>query len=268
KKTVSGSSKKLLTTGEAAALCSVTPDTVYKWIRAGKIPAHRTPGGHHRIERSALSLYTEESALIPDSVDPGSAFQYCWEFNSKSGVLSEGCRECIVYRSRTRRCYEISKMPEGFGYTGRFCKSSCEECEYFNLVQGQRPNVLVVTDQDQLKDSIIQLKTDRSLNLEITDCEYRCSMLIDRFRPDYVVIDCSLGARRSRDFAQLLYDDPRVPLVRVVLVGSRKDLPEECNQLVFALINKQLRPEMLIELVRGAYSPSYGDRPEQNKRDF
>ena len=45
---------RFLTTGEAAQICSVTRDTIFKWIRSGYLPARRTAGGHHRIDRNDL----------------------------------------------------------------------------------------------------------------------------------------------------------------------------------------------------------------------
>jgi excisionase family DNA binding protein len=44
--------KNYITTGEAAALFGVEPDTVLRWIKSGYIPASRTPGGHYRIHRN------------------------------------------------------------------------------------------------------------------------------------------------------------------------------------------------------------------------
>ncbi len=241
--------KRHFTTGEAATLCSVTPNTVYKWIRTGRLPAQRTPGGHHRISRGVLlSLLRANGIGKTESMDQES-FAYCWDFNSKNGAIPKGCLECIVYRSRTRRCYEMSQLPEETGYRGLFCQSSCEECEYYHLVHGQRSNVLVITDQERVQSSLKRLRKNLKYNLEITDCEYRCSMLVDRFRPDYVVIDCSLGADRSREFAKLLNEDPRIPLVRVILVGKRQQLPAECDRLVFALIEQQLTASTLEKLV-------------------
>ncbi len=242
------SMNKYLSTGELAEMCSVTPDTVLKWIRAGKIPATRTPGGHHRIPRGVLNdLLNKGKKIKPKSniFD----FQYCWEFNSKSGILPEGCQNCIVYRSRTHRCYEIKDLPTEAGHVGLFCKSSCDECEYYQKVIGQCTNVLVVTDQTEIKDFLEESNFDSKFNMKITDCEYRSSMLIDKFRPDYIVIDCSLGSERSKEFALLLHEDPRIPFVRVVLVGGKNSLPDECDKLVFALINQPFNSEILTNLV-------------------
>ena len=41
--------KKLLTTGDIAAHCEVSYETVANWIKGGKLTSHQTPGGHRRI---------------------------------------------------------------------------------------------------------------------------------------------------------------------------------------------------------------------------
>ncbi|MCC7261310.1 MAG: response regulator [Candidatus Latescibacteria bacterium] len=42
-------SERLLTTGEVAAHCRVSYETVNNWIKSGKLVAYVTPGKHHRI---------------------------------------------------------------------------------------------------------------------------------------------------------------------------------------------------------------------------
>jgi excisionase family DNA binding protein len=51
----------LLTTGDVARLCGVTRDGVGHWIRAGKLPAFRTPGGHFRIQADDLQAFLRRS---------------------------------------------------------------------------------------------------------------------------------------------------------------------------------------------------------------
>jgi excisionase family DNA binding protein len=45
-------SDRLLTTSEVAQYCQVTNDGVVKWIKAKKLKAYSTPGGHYRIRKS------------------------------------------------------------------------------------------------------------------------------------------------------------------------------------------------------------------------
>ena len=94
--------RQFLTTGQAAALCSVTPDAVLKWIKSGKIPANRTPGGHYRIRRGdllAASAMEKEGYVIDKSRDR--PFQYCWEFNARSGEIQADCQQCSHSEDRS-----------------------------------------------------------------------------------------------------------------------------------------------------------------------
>ncbi|MEW5700763.1 MAG: helix-turn-helix domain-containing protein [Candidatus Zixiibacteriota bacterium] len=253
-------SKALLSTGEAAELCSVTRDTVLKWITSGRIRAHRTPGGHHRVSKSSLAPLIEEALRHPRHTETGCPapaiaedrppFQYCWEFYARNGRTPEGCADCIVFRSGTRRCYELSRLPVEAGHNRLFCQGSCEDCEYFRMVQGQQPNVLVVTDRARLRHALERRMNKADFNLRITDCEYRCSMVIEEFRPDYVVIDCLLGAERSGEFATLLSEDPRIPFIKVVLAGKHHELPQQCEKTVFAVIDRPFSIETLGDLIR------------------
>ena len=52
--------KRFLTTGEIAWFCAVSHLTVTNWIRAGKLCASRTPGGHRRIRREDLLRFLIE----------------------------------------------------------------------------------------------------------------------------------------------------------------------------------------------------------------
>jgi excisionase family DNA binding protein len=53
-KDVEGSSERLLTPGEVAALFRVDPKTVTRWAAAGRISSIRTPGGHRRFRASEV----------------------------------------------------------------------------------------------------------------------------------------------------------------------------------------------------------------------
>ncbi len=49
-----GSSERLLTPGEVAALFRVDPKTVTRWAASGRISSIRTPGGHRRFREAEV----------------------------------------------------------------------------------------------------------------------------------------------------------------------------------------------------------------------
>lgn len=129
--------KKYFTTSEVAKLLSVAPDTVLKWVKAGKIASYRTPGGHSRIPVEAVEDMLPKERFLKKTeetnTDSKESFQYCWEFFSKSGELGKNCHKCIAYRSHSHRCFEMKHIPKQFGHLKMYCKDSCDECEYYLL---------------------------------------------------------------------------------------------------------------------------------------
>jgi excisionase family DNA binding protein len=121
--------KNYLTTGEAAAIFDVDPDTILRWIKSGDIPAIRTPGGHYRINRNVFL-----TKMIKEKNETQTDFSYCWEYNSKSGIIRDGCKKCIVYKSRASKCYELGKLPIPIGHSKLFCSESCKDCQYYKSI--------------------------------------------------------------------------------------------------------------------------------------
>lgn len=58
--TRSTSSDSLMTPAEVAALFRVSPKTVARWSRAGKLTALRTLGGHRRFRMDEVQALREE----------------------------------------------------------------------------------------------------------------------------------------------------------------------------------------------------------------
>ncbi len=164
-------------------------------------------------------------------------FRYCWQFNG-NGELQGGCRECVVYLMRAKRCYEVVERAREIGHNKVFCKQSCEECDYYKVVHQQAANVLVVTDNEILGADLKRSAQSAGFNLEVTNCEYTTSALVDMFRPDFAIVDCSLGKQLTKDICDHLIDDPRIPFIRVVLAAGDGEFPEECDREVFARIQK------------------------------
>ncbi len=240
--------KELLTTGEAASILSVTSDAVLKWVKAGKLPAQRTPGGHYRIRKADL-LNNAEPSNGNGIKAPQKSFKYCWEFNSDNGEMQSGCRDCIVYKSRTLRCYEMMQLPEKTGHAKLYCDNTCEDCSYYSQVRGERPNVLIITDERQISQNLHKRENEREYNVKCTNCEYECSAIVEEYRPDYVIIDCSIGTQKAQDFTRHIAEDPRIPLVRMIIVGEELDMQYECNKAVFARIQKPFTLSKMEDLV-------------------
>ncbi len=61
--------KKPLTTGEAGKYCNVNYMTIAKWIKQGKLKAHRTPGGRYRIQPSVLVAFLNKYEMpVPEEL--------------------------------------------------------------------------------------------------------------------------------------------------------------------------------------------------------
>jgi excisionase family DNA binding protein len=51
--------------GEASAILGVAPATLRRWVAEGRVPALTTPGGHHRLARSAVEAILPHPAANP-----------------------------------------------------------------------------------------------------------------------------------------------------------------------------------------------------------
>ena len=237
--------KDLLTTGQVADILSVTPDTVLKWIKAGKIPAIRTFGGHYRIAKENIEALASKTNLVNKHHYARGSIHFCWEHYSNSGEITENCQECIVYKSKAKRCYEMSHLSKELGHQKLFCDENCEDCDYYQLVHGQPINILVISDDESLLKNPAQDINVSPFNIKVTQCEYECAAMVEKFRPDYAVIDCGFGLERAHEMTRLLFEDPRIPFIRILLASDTDDFPEKCDKEVFATIKKPFTLEQL-----------------------
>ncbi|HPW45261.1 MAG TPA: excisionase family DNA-binding protein [bacterium] len=63
--------KDILTTFEAASLCSVSYNTIKNWIKRNMLSAYRTAGGHLRIKSSDLESFSREYGIPIADKDGG-----------------------------------------------------------------------------------------------------------------------------------------------------------------------------------------------------
>jgi len=215
---------ELLSTGKVAKVLSVTPDTVLKWIKAGRLPAVRTAGGHYRVARNDVD------GLIADGDGPARSeparFLHCWEYYGTDDGASERCLDCLVYRARAIRCYEMSGLDTADGYAGAHCTTSCDECAYYRDVVRHRRRVLVATDSRDLRRRLLDNDADTRLELRFAESEYECSAVCAEFRPEVVVIDASMPKRVRDSLCSHLAADPRIPGVTIILALPEARSPE------------------------------------------
>jgi excisionase family DNA binding protein len=61
--------RSFYTTFEISQICGVNPTTVQNWVKAKKLKAFQTPGGHRRIRREDLISFMKEFGMpLPDGL--------------------------------------------------------------------------------------------------------------------------------------------------------------------------------------------------------
>jgi len=68
----------LMTSGEVADLFEVSYETVKNWVKAGKMKAWNTPGGHHRFARTEImAIYNEMTGATQSNGHRANACPTC-----------------------------------------------------------------------------------------------------------------------------------------------------------------------------------------------
>lgn len=244
---------QLLTTGQAARLCSVKPDTIRKWIKGGRLKAMQTGGGHHRIDRRELAPFINAPQMPDTPLANGREClpqpMRCWKYLSDHGTIREECKMCAVYHIRAAQCFAAAEC--GIGQAKQLCSNSCEECIYYRRVKGMVTNILVITADE---DFIAQAKTcrDGKIELHIVRNAYEASAVIHMFRPAFVVVDQEMISRDGAGLLNSLNSDPRVPGMRIILAvppGSSAMNNGRLNGIVDGFIEKALGTHQFTELI-------------------
>ena len=202
----------LLTTGQAARLCEVTPDTILKWITKGRLRGARTAGGHYRINPRDLEPHMTPGRLEEASADTPRCSPeglHCWECLGDKGVVQDKCKKCVYYRR----------------------------------VQGLPTNVLVITPDEALLERLSTEEND-SVTLRFARSAYEASAIAQDFQAAYVVVDEELLAAGEVGLLDHLSTDPRLPGVRIVLgvqhgtAGAQGDERNKDEDVVYGVIEK------------------------------
>lgn len=216
------SKRPYISTGHAAKLLGVTPDTVLKWIKRGRLVALRTAGGHFRIPREQIDSLVEALSSSASQAQK-SPPQHCWEHFAADGSVAPECRSCLVHRSRADHCWELMRYPKEAGFTACFhVKTTCDACEYFRERQHAPVRLLIVTDSAELRRRVSAgVEAQSRFRVEFASHGYDCSLQVERFRPELVVIDGSLAVDECAALCTHLANDVRIPGVKIVLAATR-----------------------------------------------
>lgn len=243
-----------LTTGKAAEICSVQPDTVLKWIKKGQLRAAKTAGGHHRVQYRDLQAFLQThrvggETLSPDD-SPGHAVR-CWEFFSDRGGVRDACKECTVYRVRAALCFELVGLGREVGHTNLFCQNSCEDCAYYRRVKGLKINVLVVSQDEDLMQSLAGEKSE-DLSLRFARSGYEASAAIQDFRPAFAVVDRELTPDGGKELVACLTADSRVPGLKIILAvtGAGRRRRKESEKGAAEVLVKPFGLDRVTEVVQ------------------
>jgi excisionase family DNA binding protein len=243
-----------LSTGRAAELCSVTPDTVLKWIKRGRLPATRTAGGHYRIgERDLAALIPARNtaeASPTEACDVGGRPLRCWEYLSPAGVVKAECKKCVVYQMRAAWCFQVTSLGCEIGQRKGLCHSHCRECAYYRRVTGQATNVLIITADTQFAE-VLGRGNHENVALRFARSAYEASAAIWQFQPAFAVVDQETLAHET-GLLDSLRSDPRVPGLRIILAVKRLDA--DAGSLrgtgIAGLIEKPFGRERIVEVVK------------------
>ncbi len=260
----------LLTTGQAAKLCAVTPDTVLKWIKKGRLAATRTAGGHYRVALPDLEPFMAgfgqkrtdleiRAPLSPNPSHDGTKEDHeevpCWEFLSDNGEVREGCRQCVVYRVRATRCFLMAGLDTDVGHAHQFCEGSCEDCVYYRRIQGMSTQVLFISADEELVNRVEWFGED-SVTLRFARNGYEASTLIQDFRPEIAIIDMEGLPDQGFGLLDSIAADGRIPHVRVILVippeSMGRMLQRPRHRLVVSMLEKPQVCDRIEEVVKGS----------------
>ena len=260
----------LLTTGQAAKLCAVTPDTVLKWIKKGRLEATRTAGGHYRVALPDLEPFMagfgqKPSPPISEGTFPSIRSHVgtkeetdevpCWEFLSDNGETREACKQCVVYRVKATRCFLMAGLDSDVGHAHQFCEGTCEECVYYRRVQGLGTQVLFISSDEELVYRI-EWSEDESITMRFARNGYEASALVQEFRPEVAIIDLDGLPDQGFGLLDSIAADPRVPHIRVILVVAPEAMARvrqrPRHRLVVSMLEKPHVCEHIEEVVRGS----------------
>jgi excisionase family DNA binding protein len=254
-------SSALLTTGEAARLCAVKPDTVLKWIKKGALPATRTIGGHYRVDEQAVLTVLAQDDAPEDRAHEKvlcSRPMRCWEYMN-NGPGAE-CRECVVYKIHASWCFRMSAAVRGNGQVKRFCTGICQECPYYRRVHNLPSNVIVITQDEKLIQDLAKRESPE-VSFRFARRGYDASAIVSVFRPAFVVFDQALLDHLGVALLDALATDSRTLGARILVAVRKESVGLHIHhRAIYATIQEPFQADEIVAIVNRI--PVEGLEPE------
>tara|TARA_Y100000588_G_scaffold366863_1_gene433012 strand:+ start:256 stop:864 length:609 start_codon:yes stop_codon:yes gene_type:complete len=102
--------KHILTTGDIAEHCQVSYETVVNWIKAAKLKAHATPGGHKRVHLDDFQNFLKTHDMLPfEQEHPASHTPRILVVDDEPDVV-----DLVLDILRRQNAYELASAADGF----------------------------------------------------------------------------------------------------------------------------------------------------------
>lgn len=125
-------SKSTYTTGEVSKICDVAQRTVIKWFDQKIIDGYIIPGTKdRRIPLPSLIEFMRSNKIPFDLIyqaEKGDIIEYCWEYNSRILGDSSVCEKCIIYDTRSLKCFAFIKKLDAIH---KSTAAECASCDYY-----------------------------------------------------------------------------------------------------------------------------------------
>jgi len=241
----------MLTTGQAARLCAVKPDTVLKWIKKGRLRAVRTAGGHFRVDQTDVALLVSQDRGRDRQWEERSALcsrpMRCWEYMNHGP--GDECRDCVVRQVRANWCWKLVNLVRGTGHAKRFCTGLCQECPYYRRVHGLLTNVLVITRDEALIQELAR-RANHSIDFRFARRGYDASAIISVFRPAFVVFDQAVLENLGMTLIEELASDPRTAGARLLVAVRKGAMAFRLHSsAVYATIEEPFHADEIVAIV-------------------
>jgi CheY-like chemotaxis protein len=114
-----------------------------------------------------------------------------------------------------------------------------------------RPRVLVVEDDDDLRDALVELLSGRGFDVRPASDGKQGLDQLRSWRPDLVVTDLGMPVLDGRSLRALQLEVPELASIPLIVVSGSAQQQEEAGRMrATAIVRKPFRAEELLSVVR------------------